>query len=113
MKLRYYLYIRQDVTTRWNSTFLMFERFLALKPALLEMQAQEKYRSHHRVLSKIKERDWVLIANVVTVLQVIFSNLQLKLNDPYQVFYEVTLQLSHASACLSEACLNTLLSHFQ
>ena len=47
MKLKYYLYIRQDVTTRWNSTFLMFERFLALKPALLEMQAQENYRSHH------------------------------------------------------------------
>lgn len=59
---------------------MMFERFVTLKPALLEIQSQQQYRSHHRVLSKIKERDWALMANVVTVLQVIFSNLQLKLN---------------------------------
>ena len=64
MKLKYYLYIRQDVTTRWNSTFLMFERFLALKPALLEMQAQENYRSHHRVLSKIKCSGVIMIQDM-------------------------------------------------
>ena len=35
----------------------------------------------------VKERDWSVIANVVSVLK---------------IFYEITLQLSHASACLSE-----------
>ena len=67
------------MTTRWNSTYLMFERFVALQPALLEMQAQHEYRSHHRVLSKIKERDWNVMANVVTVLKVILCYLDLKM----------------------------------
>ena len=35
----------------------------------------------------VKKRDWSVIANVVSVLK---------------IFYEITLQLSHASACLSE-----------
>ena len=63
---------RQDVKTRWNSTFLMFERFVVLKPALLEMSNKQEYQSHHRVLKKIKERDWGVMANVVNVLRVIF-----------------------------------------
>ena len=66
---------RQDVKTRWNSTFLMFERFVALKPALLEMGNRQEYQSHHRVLKKIKERDWSMMVNVVNVLQVIFCTL--------------------------------------
>ena len=70
------LYIRQDVPTRWNSTFLMFERFVHLKPALLEMLGSQEYRSHHKVLQKVKQRDWVVMANVVTVLQVKFSEFQ-------------------------------------
>ena len=79
--------LRQDVTTRWNSTFLMFERFLELKPFLLEMMNLEEYKAHHKVLKLVKERDWTTIANVVNVLK---------------IFYEITLQLSHASACVSE-----------
>ena len=75
--------LRQDVTTRWNSTFLMFERFLELKPFLLEMMNLEEYKAHHKVLKLVKERDWTTIANVVNVLK---------------IFYEITLQLSHASA---------------
>ena len=81
------LLLRQDVTTRWNSTFLMFERFLELKPALLEMMNQAEYSAHHKCLKLIKERDWTTIANAVSVLR---------------IFYEITLQLSHSSACLSE-----------
>ena len=61
--------------TRWNSTFLMFERFVTLKEALLVMQGDEKYKSHHKALKKIKERDWPVMANVVTVLKV-FCHLQ-------------------------------------
>ena len=86
----------------------MFERFLALKPALVEMQSQQQYRNRHKVLSKIKERDWGLMSNVVAVLKVFFPKLGFNLQHliTYQVFYEVTLQLSHASACISEV-LNT------
>ena len=50
----------------------MFDRFLVLKQALLEMQSQQQYKDHHKALSKIKARDWALIANVVTVLKVGF-----------------------------------------
>jgi len=73
----------------------MFDRFLVLKQALLEMQGSQEFKDHHKALAKIKERDWVLMANVVTVLK---------------VFYEITLQLSHASACLSEVipCITML-----
>ena len=73
--------LRQDVTTRWNSTFLMFERFVALQPALQEMKARHEYRSHHRVLAKIKERDWNVMANVVTVLKVKLCYLDLRMID--------------------------------
>ena len=52
----------------------MFERFVLLKPALLEMLGSPDYNSHHRSLQKIKERDWLVMANVVTVLKVIFSD---------------------------------------
>jgi len=48
-------------------------RELKLKPALLTMLGSPEYSSHHRSLQKIKERDWVVMANVVTVLKVIFS----------------------------------------
>ena len=81
------LLLRQDVQTRWNSTYLMLERFLVLKPALLELLAKQEYKAHHKVLQMVKERDWSVMANVVSVLK---------------IFYEITLQLSHASACLSE-----------
>ena len=65
----------------------MMERFLTLKAALLEMLAKQEYKAHHKVLQLVKERDWSVMANVVGVLK---------------IFYEITLQLSHASACLSE-----------
>ena len=70
---------RQDVTTRWNSTYIMFERFVALKQALLVMQGDQKYKSHHKALNKIKERDWPVMANVVTVLKVIAIHCLLKI----------------------------------
>ena len=74
VKIKFYtlLSCRQDVSTRWNSTYLMFDRFLVLKQALLEMQSQQQYKDHHKALSKIKARDWALITNVVTVLKVGF-----------------------------------------
>ena len=52
----------------------MFDRFLVLKQALLEMQGNQEYKDHHKALKKIKERDWSLMANVVTVLKVNFTN---------------------------------------
>ena len=54
--------------------------------ALLEMMNLEEYKAHHKVLKLVKEMDWTTIANVVNVLK---------------IFYEITLHLSHASACIS------------
>ena len=53
----------------------MLDRFLVLKQALLEMQGSQEFKDHHKALAKIKERDWVLMANVVTVLKVGFTNI--------------------------------------
>ena len=39
----------------------MVERFLELKPALLEMMNLEEYKAHHKVLKLVKERDWTTI----------------------------------------------------
>ena len=50
----------------------MFQRFLDLKQAVLEMQNSEVYKEHHKSLNKIKARDWQLMANVATVLKVEF-----------------------------------------
>ena len=58
----------------------MFDRFLVLKQALLEMQRSQEYKDHHKSLLKLKERDWVLMANVVTVLKVGFTNILMKCN---------------------------------
>ena len=48
----------------------MFQRFLDLKQALLEMQNSQEFKDHHKSLNKLKARDWPLMANVVTVLKV-------------------------------------------
>ena len=53
----------------------------------MELLSKQEYKAHHKVLQLVKERDWPVMANVVSVLK---------------IFYEITLQLSHASACLSE-----------
>ena len=65
----------------------MLERFLELKSALLEMLNKEECKAHHKCLGMIKERDWPTMENIVSVLK---------------IFYEVTNQLSHSSACISE-----------
>ena len=57
------------------------------------MQGRQEYKDHHKSLQKIKERDWAVMGNVVNVLK---------------VFYEITLQLSHASACISEVRFKNL-----
>ena len=60
----------------------MFERFLDLKQAVLEMQNSEVYKEHHKSLNKIKARDWQLMANVVTVLKVEFYHI-IKISKGY------------------------------
>ena len=69
------------MTTRWNSTYLMFERFVALKVALTEMLGRQEYGAHHRVLQKIKNQDWIVMKNVVAVLKVRLCYLELKMEN--------------------------------
>ena len=78
------LHLIQDVPTRWNSSFIMLQRLLRLKDTLLVMGDKEEYK---QMLEKIRPADWQIISNVVNVLK---------------PFAEVTENLSHASACISE-----------
>ena len=64
----------------------MFERFVALKQALVVMQGDQKYQAHHKTLQKIKERDWPVMANVVTVLKVTAIHSLLKIMARTGVF---------------------------
>ena len=77
------LKLLQDVPTRWNSSFLMLQRISQLKDVILKMAANDEYKS----LKQLKSGDWVVISNAVEVLK---------------PFFEITEQLSHNSACISE-----------
>jgi hypothetical protein len=69
----------------------MLQRFDKLKDVLLEMGSKEEHSDN---LGKIRSCDWPVIDNVVNMLQ---------------VFYEVTEQLSHSSACISEVTCSLFL----
>ena len=71
----------QDVTTRWNSTFYMLERFLRLKIPLLSSMANSE-----DVKVEMRNDDWKLLTKVVTVLK---------------CFEEATTRLSNKSASIS------------
>ena len=79
------LHLMQDVATRWNSTFLMLKRFLALQPHVRSLLADQDWQK--KVDVKISNSEWVLMEKVVKVLK---------------VFYEATVQFSAVSACISE-----------
>ena len=79
------LNLAQDVVTRWNSTYLMLQRFLQLQPVIWSLLLDQEWRDKLEV--SISNAEWTLMEQVVKVLG---------------VFYEATLRMSSASACISE-----------
>ena len=79
------LNLHQDVVTRWNSTFLMLQRFLELQPVIRTLLLDQGWKK--RLDVDISNTDWTLMEKVVNVLG---------------VFFEATERFSSASACISE-----------
>ena len=70
----------QDVSTRWNSTYLMCERACKLKRPL------QLYLAEHDVLPKVAANDWVLLERLLLIPK---------------PFFELTKQLSAENASVS------------
>ena len=75
----------QDVVTRWNSTFLMLQRFIILQPVIRDVLLDQQWQ--RKLDTRITNADWSLMEKVVMVLK---------------VFYEATVRLSSNSACISD-----------
>lgn len=71
----------QDVTTRWNSTYLMITRFLEQKKSVIGLAPY----IHLKV--SLASEEWVLLDEISKVLE---------------IFYVVTLTLSKETSSLSE-----------
>ncbi|XP_049300483.1 E3 SUMO-protein ligase ZBED1-like [Anopheles funestus] len=57
------LKLKQDVATRWNSTFDMLERFLKNKIPLVSCLASLKFQS------SLRDNDWLMMEQAISVLQ--------------------------------------------
>ena len=69
---------------------------------LQEVLAMPEWSQKETLASnKLRAADWTVMANVVTVLKVTCNFLSSNLTS-IQIFNEITLQLSHSSACISE-----------
>ena len=79
------LLLLQDVVTRWNSTYLMFKRFVKLQPVIRALLSDQTWQKKLDV--RLTNADWALMEKVVKVLE---------------VFYEATVRLSSNSACISD-----------
>ena len=79
------LYLVQDVSTRWNSTFMMLERFFKLKDAINKVLEMPKWED--KVQIKFYNSDWELMAKLVKVLR---------------GFKEATEMLSSSEASISQ-----------
>lgn len=81
----------QDVKTRWNSTHDMLARFAELEEPIKKILDDEVWKNKIKCGSasvKLSSNDWKVIKNTVKVLG---------------SFKEATLELSKASACISQA----------
>lgn len=79
------LNLLQDVVTRWNSTYLMLERFLKLQSVVRSLLLDEEWKN--KIDDNLTNAEWSLMGKVVNVLG---------------VFFEATLRFSSSSSCISE-----------
>ena len=75
----------QDVVTRWNSTYLMLDRFLVLQESVKSILLDPEWKKKLKVT--IRADDWLLMDRVVKILK---------------IFQDATVQFSSSSACISE-----------
>ena len=68
------LLLVQDVPTRWNSTFMMLERFVKLRDVLIPLMGRPEWSS--KLKTKFRHEDWALMGKITTVLQVQYSTVQ-------------------------------------
>lgn len=78
-------YLVQDVVTRWNSAFLMLERFAELKEAVIDVL--DDFTWKEKVNVRFYSADWDLMNKLVTVLK---------------IFKEATEMLSSSEASISQ-----------
>ena len=80
----------KDVKTRWNSTHDMLARCVELEEPIKSLLSEDLWKNKIKcgtAYVKISSNDWKLMKNVVKVL------------GPFK---EATLELSRASACISQ-----------
>ena len=58
----------QDVSTRWNSTYIMLERALKLRGAITKVLEMEEWSA--KIDIRFRDRDWDIMEKVVSVLEV-------------------------------------------
>ena len=60
----------QDVSTRWNSTYIMLERALKLRGAITKVLEMEEWSA--KIDIRFRDRDWDIMEKVVSVLKVMY-----------------------------------------
>lgn len=73
------LKLKQDVPTRWNSTFEMLHRFLINKGPIISALALLGYKN------TLQPKDWDLMEHCVNLLR---------------IFNEITLEISSEKKCI-------------
>jgi hypothetical protein len=78
----------QDVSTRWNSTYLMCERAIKIKRSL------QLYLADHDQVQKLSANDWILMEKLVYVLK---------------PFFDLTQKLSSDNSSISRVIVDVIL----
>lgn len=91
----------QDVATRWNSTFFMFQRFLQLKTPLLSCLADLNYDV------TLTSNDWLIISKSCDILKR-FNEITVEMSSEKGVTISKTVLFSQA---LSNYCNNLKSEH--
>ena len=82
---RFCVNLLQGVVTRWNSTYLMLQRFLGLQSVVRGILLDDEWKK--KLDANLTNAEWNLMEKIVKVLG---------------VFYEATLRFSSSSACIYE-----------
>ena len=94
----------QDVTTRWNSTFLMLQRIVEQKKAIVS------YVSDAQNLPSLDGNKWNLLSKLVSVLRK-FHEVTVSLNRRQSLISEIIPQITFLEAFITEVQKNPIAAH--